>query len=484
MRFEISATSTYELGDVKHFLDAVTSAGDGFFNHENDVIVTRAPGRLDVMGGIADYSGSLVLQLPIAQATFAAAQSNGDRIVRVLSHDRERNVDYRYQIPLDRIAELSTAGYVEIAASFGRRDHWASYVLGPLFVLAKEVGVRFDRGANIFITSDVPIGKGVSSSAAVEVATMEAVCQLYGVKLARHELALLCQKVENLIVGAACGVMDQMTSHCGRENHLLALVCQPAELLEPVAIPDALEFWGIDSGVMHAVVGSDYSSVRAAAFMGYRIIADAAALEVKTDAPGKVGVTDDRWNGFLANVTVDEYEREFRAIVPREMRGDDFLDRFKGSTDTVTSIDDHRQYQIKAATEHAIYESSRVKRFYDLLNGPLGADAMNEMGHLMFASHASYAACGLTEPRTDRLVEMVRQVYGKGLLGARITGGGSGGTVVILAREGSSAVIGEMAEQHANETGHEPKLFSGSSPGCGDFGHLRLSPVRTTSCRG
>ena len=93
----------------------------------------------------------------------------------------------------------------------------------------------------------------------------------------------------------------------------------------------------------------------------------------------------------------------------------------------------------------------------------------------MFQSHASYAACGLTEIGTDRIVALVRASRDKGLFGARITGGGSGGTVVILSRRGNRSAILEVARQYGAETGKKPYIFHGSSPGCSTFGHLRLS---------
>src|SRR5262249_54567967 len=150
---------------------------------------------------------------------------------------------------------------------------WAAYAAGVFLVLARERGVSFEGGARILIASDVPEGKGVSSSAALEVAGMSGVAAAYGVPLGARGTALLCQKVENLVVGAPCGVMDQMTAACGEEGQLLALLCQPAELLAPLRLPEDVAVYGIDSGIRHAVSGADYASVRVAAFMGYAILA-------------------------------------------------------------------------------------------------------------------------------------------------------------------------------------------------------------------
>ena len=126
---------------------------------------------------------------------------------------------------------------------------------------------------------------------------------------------------ENTIVGAACGIMDQMTSALGRENELLALRCQPATVEGFVPIPPGIAFWGIDSGIRHAVSGADYSSVRIGAFMGYRIIAEAAGIQVKpdTNADGVIEIDDPTWHGYLANITPVEFEERFAAIVPHRI---------------------------------------------------------------------------------------------------------------------------------------------------------------------
>jgi L-arabinokinase len=154
------------------------------------------------------------------------------------------------------------------------------------------------------VASDVPEGKGVSSSAALEVAVMTAIAAAFDIVLPPREIAILCQKVENLVVGAPCGVMDQMTAACGEADRLLALRCQPAELQGHVALPEDLTVFGIDSGIRHAVSGADYVSVRVGAFMGYRILAEAAGLAVRVGARGApVTVDDPRWHGHLANLS-------------------------------------------------------------------------------------------------------------------------------------------------------------------------------------
>jgi len=285
---------------------------------------------------------------------------------------------------------------------------------------------------------------------------------------------MLCQKAENLVVGAPCGVMDQVTSCCGVENALISLLCQPAEIQEIVQIPRGLEFWGIDSGVRHAVTGSDYASVRVAAFMGYRIIAEAAGLNVRELSNGLVEIDDDRWQGYLSNISPAEYESEFLAEIPERITGADFIARYGGITDRVTKIHPVRTYRVRAAAEFPIFENDRVSRFGKLLQGQDVLTHLDQLGELMFASHAGYEACGLTEEGTERIVELVRERTSDGLFGARITGGGSGGTVAVIGESGARTAVDAVAHQYAEETGREPSIFSGSSRGCAAFGHLRM----------
>src|SRR5215470_13661875 len=244
--------------DVQAFVDLLNSNPPGEpFDAKSDLIVSRAPGRLDLMGGIADYSGSHVLEFPLAEATFAAVQLSANRHLHlVTSLDGKQEV---VCIPLDRIGELeydAARDYFQRTA----RISWVAYVAGVFLVLMRERGLHFTSGSNILISSHVPAGKGVSSSAALEVAVMEAVTAAFDIDIEPHDKALLCQKVENLVVGAPCGVMDQMTAVFGERDRLMLLLCQPAELKRMITLPPQLLLWGLDSGIRHSVSGADYGS--------------------------------------------------------------------------------------------------------------------------------------------------------------------------------------------------------------------------------
>ena len=366
-------------------------------------------------------------------------------------------------IPLDILAPGGTPVSYDTARRMfeGTTPHWVSYIAGAFLVLARERGLQIrlkpdtTNGARIVVSSDVPEGKGVSSSAAVETASMHAVAAVLGIELEVRELALLCQKSENLVSGAPCGVMDQMMCVFGEQGRLLALLCQPAELQPAVPIPDDIEFWGLDSGERHTVGGSDYGAVRAGAFIGLRILSEHAGVPLD----------------YLANIAPDEFERRFARDLPEEIAGDDFIARYGGTTDSVTSIEPGQRYRVKAPAMHPIYERRRAERFRQLLLEGTGEDRRVCLGTLMYESHASYGACGLGSPGTDRLVELVRaEGTSNGLYGARITGGGSGGTVAVIGRKDASGAIARIAAAYERATGYRPHVFSGSSAGVAEFG--------------
>jgi L-arabinokinase len=275
--------------------------------------------------------------------------------------------------------------------------------------------------------------------------------------------------------------MDQMASICGEAGNLMALLCQPAEFRGSIRLPDGLGVWGIDSGIRHAVTGADYSAVRIGAFMGYRILAALAGLRVTPgERRGHVRIDDPRWRGYLANVGSEAF-RGFERDVPEILDGDAFLARYQGTTDLVTSVDPARRYAVRTPTAHPIYEHERVTEWSRLLTAsPSHRDAPDavRLGALMYESHASYSACGLGSDGTDRLVTLARAAgSARGIYGAKITGGGSGGTVAILADASAGDTVRGIAREYARETGADAYVFEGTSPGAARVGAIRLDPA-------
>ncbi|KAL6603260.1 hypothetical protein ACP70R_043621 [Stipagrostis hirtigluma subsp. patula] len=537
--FEILHGDLQELTDTMAFLKSLSglngndlkspenqprerTAASVLFDWEKEIYVARAPGRLDVMGGIADYSGSLVLQaMPLREACHVAVQRNHPSKQKLWKQTQARQLENAGLVPVVQIvsfgSELSNRAPTfdmdvsdlmdgekpicyEKAREFFSRDpsqKWAAYVAGTILVLMTELGVQFTDSMSILVSSAVPEGKGVSSSASVEVATMSAIAAAYGLNINPRDLALLCQKVENHVVGAPCGVMDQMTSACGEANKLLAMVCQPAEVKELVSIPTHMRFWGLDSGIRHSVGGGDYGSVRVGTYMGRKMIKCAASDLVSESLASKALVQSNccKETGtdllkseaaleYLCNLPPHRYEAVYAKDIPDDITGDAFLEKYGDHSDTVTKIDPKRCYSVKAPTRHPVYENFRVETFKALLAAGDTDEQMSALGELMYQCHNSYSACGLGSDGTDRLVNLVQEMQHRkaseggspSLFGAKITGGGSGGTVCVIGKNcaSSSEEIAEIQQRYKAATGYLPIVFEGSSPGAGKFGYLKI----------
>lgn len=418
-----------------------------------------APGRLDVMGGISDYSGALVLQMPLNQTTEVE--------IEILERD-ELNISTRLPdgktlVFFQKWSDLKSK--IQDPTTFRKQvlEHpegkWAIYPAGCLGAFHYEKP-ESAHGYSIHIQSEVPFGKGVSSSAAIEVATMKALAQVHGRNFEGTALALLAQKAENQYVGAPCGVMDQLASYHGIKGKLLPILCQPDTLFSPISIPEDLFFFGLDSGVKHEVTGASYGEVRTAAAMGYSIISQALGFKPEDLKPmyKSKNISKLPGNGFLANFHPSEFMQKWETLLPEVMEGLAFLEKFGETADLLALVDPGKNYPVRQATFHPIAENQRTRQFaFGMKSYPHASEAekikwLDFLGEWMFQSHASYSRCGLGHPATDWIVEQVKNQKDQNLIGAKITGGGSGGTVCILARgeKGQNAVIKlhEIAEDH------------------------------------
>ena len=460
-----------QLTDLDSFLWQLQSKTGSLFSAGRDVIISRAPGRLDVMGGFGDYSGCHVLEWPLHNACFCALQAADDQSIEVQS--QEPGLDGQRLVWQGSVAALRAAcADIDQARAFLQRDaqtSWIAYVLGAFAILKQAYDVDLDCGLRLFIRSQVPLGKGVSSSAALEVAVMQACARHFNLNIPGEQLAKLCQKVENLIVGAPCGLMDQMTSACGKADHLMQMLCQPGSVEAHIPLPSELAFYGIDSGIRHSVGGSDYAHVRISTYIAYRIIADQRGFPVCYE-DGRACIRDERWQNYFGNMSIAEWEA-MRADIPEEISGAAFIERYQATHDTVTQVDPAVIYHPRVAADHPVYEEQRVLRFKSVLTQDPQHDDCIELGQLMFAAHASYNANQIGSDGTDHLVRLA-QAYGpeQGIYGAKISGGGSGGTVAILAKRSAESLVRSIMQQYESESGRQAELFIGSSPGAMTFG--------------
>jgi L-arabinokinase len=480
--------------------------------------LSRAPGRLDVMGGIADYTGSLVCQATLDRAAGVALSTRDDRQVQVFSFNLfDEHQPFTFRIPLDALANNSAETLSRELNQPGRR--WAGYMMGCLFILHEQgyIDLRNPgvKGLNLAVCSTVPLGAGVSSSAAVEVATMlnlvdhfgiprvdtngamaassappesafqrsaNGICSRVSPGISAMETAALCQAVENRIVGAPCGIMDQVAACLGEPGSLLRLVCQPHELEPALSLPTGIRFIGINSNVKHSIGAGQYGRTRCAAFMGHKIILD--RMRRMGAAAGRALIADPM-SGYLANLDPDDYKKLFRPYIPERQKGGEFLLQYGPTVDTVTRVEPDHIYSVQRATDHHVLEARRVRNFVAHLEQAAAAppgtrergSPLDKAGHLMYASHLSYtndALLGADE--CDLIVKLVREREPAGLYGAKITGGGAGGTVAVLADVGPRAdtAIAQVLAEYEKQTGRRPEAFTGTSPGAWHVGTAKV----------
>jgi L-arabinokinase len=378
----------------------------------------EAPGRLDVLGGVADYSGALVLQTPI-QATTRVRITSRAAPGLTLQSDHEGTIELP---PFDAGCPPTSGdtSHLRDWLEGHRVPTWARYPIGCLWLYAQAQDWTPPAGLQIAIHSDVPIGMGVSSSAALEVATLRALEACAGRRFAGTALARLAQRAENEVVGAPCGLMDQLAAAHGSAGALLPILCRPDLLSDPIFLPEGVRVVGWPSGVKHAVTDSPYSTARAAAFMGKRILEEALRKHLE----------------FLTDLSPSVVRSISEAVLPHTLRGDAFLARHGSVDDPLSRIDPDRTYPIRAAATFPIEEHFRSGIAVQLLrahanNNP--AEILPTIGELMLQAHAGYTAIGLGCPETDAMVDAIRALGPDlGFFGARVSGGGSGGTVAVL----------------------------------------------------
>jgi len=338
----------------------VLSAFETRFAHQ-PAIVVRAPGRINLLGGHTDYNEGYVLPVAVDRAAWAAAAAIDAREVLVRALDLGGDAIF----PLDVIPP-SDGG-------------WADYPKGVAWAL-QERGLR-PVGMEAVLTSDVPVGAGLSSSAAVEVAFAYAWQQLSGFQLDRRDLALVCQRAENGYVGINCGIMDQMTSALGAEGYALLLDCRTLEV-EPVPLPAGIVIMVADTGVRRRLATSEYNVRRAQCEQAVRML--------RERLPGIRALRD---------VSLDDLKR-LRAHLPEVIY--------------------RRALHVVTGNMRVLLAAAALRRG-DLVT----------VGALMKACHASLRDYyEVSSPELDRLVEAACEVAG--CYGARLTGAGFGGCVVAL----------------------------------------------------
>ena len=415
-------------------------------------------GRLDVMGGIAEFSGSLVLQMPIDKKTTVSIRKTENNVLKIISLCEDKTLEFA--VPIDGIKLIPKGNYQSVKQLFND-DRFVSYITGSIILLCWEKNIELS-GFEILVKSDIPVGKELGFSAALEVATLKVFAEYYNLNFEGTELPTLAHKVEHLIVSISSGLVNQLTSFFGKPNHLLPIFCQPDILHEPLPLSKDVFIMGIDSGISQTLGEKEYEKVRIATFMGYSIMAHLEGFDTKNIKSFKREELP--FNGYLCNVRVPYYNANFSRIIPKIMSGKDFLKQYSEIYDIETSINPDEKYPVLNATKHAIFENSRVEKFQKAflsIDKTLSKKIPYKlMGSFMDESNMSYSACGLGSEKTDELVQMAYLARNKGVYGAKVTGSGSGGTVAILCvGEKGKQAVRDIWTQYQENNGIEVTLF-------------------------
>jgi galactokinase len=351
----------------------------------------RAPGRVNLIGEHTDYNDGFVLPFAIDRATVAAGVVRNDSLINVSALD---------------VDEAATIDLGEPGVK--RRGTWLDYVEGSARCARERIG--FDRGADIVFSSTVPIGSGLSSSAALEVSIGYALLSLNGEKIDRKELAFASQQAEHEFVGIRSGIMDQFTSAFGKRGNALLLDCRSLEIKYiPLELGEAVVAV-CDTKVKHKLASSEYNTRREECETGVGML--------KQHLPGIKALRD---------VSVEDFEK-FGDTLPEPVR---------------------------SRCRHVVTENERTLAAADSLQN----SDLKTAGQLMFLSHRSLRDdYDVSCPELDRLVDSAAKIGG--VYGARMTGGGFGGcTVNLLARDSFDEFSEKLSRDYAEAFGFEPEIF-------------------------
>jgi len=350
----------------------------------------RAPGRVNLIGEHTDYNDGFVMPIAIGFSAWVELRRLAEPRLEIFSENLGAQVEF-------------ALGQSEPQP----RRQWSDYVIG-VAVMLEKAGHQI-HGASLRIRSDIPIGAGLSSSAAIEVATACALASNSGLDLDRRELAKLCRQAENEFVGARVGIMDQFASLFGQANRALLLDCRSLEC-KLVPLSEKARFVVCNTMVKHKLASSEYNQRRAECEAGVKHLA--------TRLPRVKALRD---------VTLAELET-YRAGLPE---------------------------LIYRRCRHVVSENGRVLEAAKALE----AGDLTHFGALMNQSHCSLRDDYEVSCRElDLMVEFAREA--PGVYGARMTGGGFGGcTVTLVANEGVAEFKSLVAAKYQQATGLTPEIY-------------------------
>jgi galactokinase len=353
--------------------------------------IYRAPGRINLIGEHTDYNDGFVMPAAIQFDCWAAVAASQDRTIEVHSTYFEEMRSFHLDCPKPH------------------RD-WSDYVQGVALKL-EESGIRLP-GAKILVSSEIPMGSGLSSSAALEVATGFALLDMQSQSWDRKQLALACQRAENEFVGARCGIMDQFVACHGRAGQALMLDCRS---LEPrfLPLPPDVRLVICNTMVKHEIAAGEYNTRRAQCEEGVRLLS--------RKFPNLSSLRD---------LTLAEFASSQELLPPT----------------------------IQKRCGHVLRENRRVLA----AAAALEQGDLKELGQWMAESHHSLRHdYEVSSPELDLMVELANQI--PGTYGARMTGGGFGGcTVNVVAAEAVHEFQNKVADSYQARTGIMPDIYISS----------------------
>ena len=434
--------------------------------------IVRAPCSLDVMGGIAEYTGGLSLSIPTAGAVLVTALPRSDEQVRVIrlgdgGNGHESETSWPLALFYDDSGRIAPGESLrERTADRGGRI--ARAVLSGVWALLEKRAVpHLGGGCTVVVQCGCPVTTERQAVPAVQGAAIAALARLFDAELDARGMALLGQRAQHAVMGCPSGPATQAGPLLGTPGALLQVSCQPFEVVGSRPLAAGVEILGIDCGVAHPLAERKYHQARVTALMGREIV---RRLLATTD--GAAGT----WDGYLARVSVTDFVDRFRDRLPTKVKGSAYLERFGPLSDDLAQIEPAAMYKVRSRTEHHIYENDRARQFAERLAraGRTGErSALLEAGELMYASHWSYGQrCGLGSIETDLVVNLLRaEGPDQGVFGARICGFGGGGVVVglIQAAEPARAAVQRAVDTYQQRTGHTAKMLPMAAPGSVGF---------------
>ncbi|MDD5688305.1 MAG: galactokinase [Elusimicrobia bacterium] len=345
------------------------------FGKSGDIRIFSAPGRVNLIGEHTDYNGGYVLPIAIDRNVLVTATTNGENILRLQSLNFEKSST----CSLDKV-------------TYNQKDGWANYPKGVVKIL-QEQGHK-PKGINFLFEGNIPIGSGLSSSAAIEVVSCLAITTLSDIKIKKQNIPILCQTAENEFIGMKCGIMDQFVITYAKKNTALFIDCRSLEYEHiPLSNP-GISIVIADTKKKRELVDSEYNTRREQCEEGVKILKQ-----------------------YLTNIN------QLRDI------SSDRFEKFKNKLPFI----------IRQRCEHIIYENERVLNAKILLKKSM----IKEFGILMNESHNSCKTLyQISCPELDTIVETAQNI--KGVLGSRMTGAGFGGCTVSLVKKES---INEFTEK-------------------------------------